>query len=203
MSLLYGKNEALERVKDQMSQRNTGKIMYPNGTNDRGYPSTREAHARGDMVGGELPSKGGSHMSPMHGKRDMMGGVEKRNQRNAVDQQRSNHASGGQPRTCDMDDMNKDRESHKFGAGIKGDFKNLGHTIKKGFKKEIGDPFKKEITNPSRKVAQKIEHGANKAIDKTRQTANMAKRGAESGAKAVKEGAQATGRAVRNEYRKG
>ena len=31
MSLLYGENEALERVRGQMKQRNTGGIMYPSG----------------------------------------------------------------------------------------------------------------------------------------------------------------------------
>jgi len=86
MSLLYGENEALERVRGQMKQRNTGGIMYPSGTNGRGNPGGREAHASGDCVGGS----------------QAMAGVVEKNRRNAIRQTRnemgrSAHAAGGTP----------------------------------------------------------------------------------------------------------
>lgn len=75
--LLQGTNEAYTRLRAMEHQTNTGSIMYPSGTNDRGYTSrSREHHAHGERVGGEssAPGRGGSHMKPHFGKPD--GGVE-------------------------------------------------------------------------------------------------------------------------------
>lgn len=252
MSLLYGENEALERVRGQMKQRNTGGIMYPSGTNGRGNPGGREAHARGDSVGG-LPSEGGSRMKPMHGGNHAMEGVVEKNKRNAVRQTRnemgrSAHASGGQPRCEDNEYSLGDRvkkmanragrniskagrsmakgaanagsaiakgglsvagaglgagsgfnhggdvDGYAFGAGIKKDFKDLGHGIKKGFNKKISNPIKNEVVNPAKK-------GLSQAVQGARKTANVAEHEVRRGAASAKRGAQAAGRAVRNEYR--
>lgn len=247
MSLLYGENEALERVRGQMKQRNTGGIMYPSGTNGRGNPGGREAHARGDSVGG-MPSEGGSRMKPMHGGNHAMEGVVGKNKRNAVRQTRnemgrSSHATGGQPRCYDDGDMvekssggglgrslrktvtgsdhpgqaakhqnahtrnmftfgerakgngHYDREEHKFGSGIGSDFKKLGHDVKKGWGKEIGNPFKEKITDPSKK-------GLAKAGEGIRRTANVAEHEMQRGLGLAKKGSQVAGRAIRSEYRK-
>ena len=246
MSLLYGENEALERVRGQMKQRNTGGIMYPSGTNGRGNPGGREAHASGDCVGGS----------------QAMAGVVEKNRRNAIRQTRnemgrSAHATGDSVQTRpsknyppapnpayynkekaadearaaarreslnrkhhDDGDMverkaggnpfyspkelkdkmsgrksHKGREEHKFGSGIGSDFKKLGHDVKKGWGKEIGHPFKENVTEPSKR-------GMAKAGEGLRRTANVAEHETRRGAAAAKRGAEAAGRAVRNEYRK-
>lgn len=76
MTVLMGHNEAEARVKAMLNQQNKGGIEYPSATNNRGQGG-REAHAEGDMVGGNddederhagggmcgssLPSQGGHY----------------------------------------------------------------------------------------------------------------------------------------------
>lgn len=131
--LLQGHNEAYHRLRAMEHQTNTGGIMYPKGTNDRGYThSSREHHAHGERVGGSErehhahgemvgkkkgssvgnesspPGHGGSHMKPHFGA--PKGGVEDGAPRRlAVKQARAENHSRGER-------VGDDDEKHAMGG---------------------------------------------------------------------------------------
>lgn len=63
MALVYGKNEAHDRLMKELHETNHGGIDHPSSTNNRGHMGphrARENHAEGDMVGRR--SEPGEHM---------------------------------------------------------------------------------------------------------------------------------------------
>lgn len=175
MSHVSGPNTAYDRLRrsGENSTSRSSGIMYPSDTNDRGSGG-RERHASGDTVGG-IVTKNRAHAI-----------AQIRNETG-----RAKHAAGDKV------------EAHKFGSGIKGDFMELGHSIKKGFKNKIENParkgFKEKIENPARKGFDKagdklrdfgsdVKHGAKHAMSKTREAGNTAGAVARSLGKDIKKG---------------
>ena len=157
---LFGQNEAEARLRRMVDDKNNGKIDYPRGTNERGYPNVRsamrESHAHGDSVGGvaSAPGRGGSHMKPHFGK-PQHGREEGHLRRNAVKQARAeNHAHG--------DMVGGEPEHHAFGAGVGRAISRMGNT-----------------------AGRNIRSGAQAAGQGIRQAANAAGRGIQAGANRI------------------
>lgn len=82
--------------------------------------------------------------------------------------------------------IEKDAEPHKFGDGIRGDFKNLGKTIKHGFHDKITKPSKHGLDVAGSKMRKAADFVGDKAKESYKSTAKSAKK---------------TGRAIREDWK--